>query len=121
MFGGKSRINGVLIENVKALEAELPIIIAGYRKGGKTVRAENIALKNIDITYANRPETVDRRLFIPEYAKVYPECWRFRNLPAYGVWARHVSALTLENVKINHPLDTWKKEKIFIDCTVDEK
>lgn len=121
LFGGKSRINGVLIENVKALEAELPIIIAGYRKGGKTVRAENIALKNIDITYAERPETVDRRLFIPEYAKVYPECWRFRNLPAYGVWARHVSALTIENVKINHPLDTWKKEKIFIDCTVDEK
>lgn len=116
VFNHKSRIEAIRIEHVQAEEAELPLILAGYRQGLRTKRLKNITLKDIDITYANRPERVDKRLFIPEYAKVYPECWRFRNLPAYGIWARHVENLTLQNVCVKHPLPTWKKEKIFKDC-----
>ena len=80
-----------------------------------TKRLENITLKNIFLDYYTCEETVDRRRFIPEYAKTYPEGWRFRNLPSYALWSRHTKNLKLENFKCNHVLSTWKKDIIQID------
>lgn len=114
-YDGKGAVRNIVIENVTASDVEIPIIIAGYRQRGKVKRVENVTLRNIKIDYADIPETVDKRIFIPEYVKVYPECWRFRNLPSYLIWARHVQNLNLENVHCSHPQPTWKKEKIFID------
>lgn len=116
MFDGKSEIYNITVENVTASEAELPVIVAGYRQKGKTKRCKNITLRNFDISYRNAPEIIDRRLFIPEYPKVYPECWRFRNLPAYGIWARHCQNLKIENFSCKGVDGSWRKEKIFIDC-----
>lgn len=116
LFDGASEINNIYISDIKADNTELPIIIAGYKQKGKTKRVKNVTLENIEINYADIPETVDRRLFIPEYANVYPECWRFRNLPAYAMWIRHAENITIKNFTCNHPLPTWKKEIIKIDC-----
>ncbi len=116
LFDGKSEINNIYISDIKADNTELPIIIAGYKQKGKTKRVKNVTLENIEINYADIPETVDRRLFIPEYTKVYPECWRFRNLPAYAMWIRHAENITVKNFTCNHPLPTWKKDIIKIDC-----
>lgn len=115
-FDGASEIKDIHISDIKADGVELPIIIAGYKQKGKTKRVKNVTLENIDLNYADIPETVDRRLFIPEYVKVYPECWRFRNLPSYALWIRHAENITIKNFTCNHPLPTWKKEVIEIDC-----
>lgn len=114
-FDMKSEIKDVVIENVRSTGVELPVIIAGFKQRGKTKRVKNITLKNIHIDYADIPETVDRRLFIPEYADVYPESWRFRNLPAYALWIRHAENVKIENFVCNHPQPTWKKEVIKED------
>lgn len=114
-FDMKSQINDIVIENVKSTGAELPVIIAGFKQRGKIKRVKNVTLKNISIDYDDIPETVDKRMFIPEYADVYPECWRFRNLPAYALWIRHAENIKIENFVCNHPQPTWKKEVIMED------
>lgn len=115
VFDNKSEVKNITVENIKADGVELPVIIAGYKQKGKIKRVENVKLKNIILNYADIPETIDRRLFIPEYAEEYPECWRFRNLPAYALWSRHTKNVTVENFVCNHTLPTWKKEIIEID------
>lgn len=114
-FDMKSQLNNVVIENVKSTGVELPIIIAGFKQRGRIKRVKNVTLKNINIDYADIPETVDKRLFIPEYADVYPECWRFRNLPAYALWIRHAENVKIESFTCNHPQPTWKKDVIKED------
>lgn len=116
VFDFKGAIKDIVIENVTATGVEIPIIVAGYRQKGRTKYVENIVLKNIDLTYADMPESIDRRIFIPEYAKEYPECWRFRNLPAYALWSRHTKNMTTENFTCRHPQRTWKKENVIIDA-----
>ena len=64
--------------------------------------------------YAPYKEVYDKRSFIPEYSDVYPESWRFRNLPAYALWARHVENLKLLDFNCTVPRSTWK-EKIITD------
>ena len=79
-FDGKSAVRDITFNRITAREAEIPIIIAGYRQQGRAHRVERVTLRDVQITYANRPEIVERRLFIPEYVRTYPEGWRFRNL-----------------------------------------
>lgn len=114
-FDMAGELENIVIENIRAKGVELPVIVAGFRQRGKTKRVKNILLKDIDIEYADKREVIDRRLFIPEYSKEYPESWRFRNLPAYGIWARHVNNLKLEGFRCKPADKTWKKEKIFKD------
>ena len=115
-FDGKSEMYNIKVEDIKAMNAELPVIVAGYRQKLKTRYCTDVVLRNFDVTYRDALEIVDNRLFIPEYAKVYPECWRFRNLPAYGIWARHCRNLKVENFNCKGIKDSHRKEKIFIDC-----
>lgn len=115
IFDGKSSISDIMIKNISAKGVELPIIIAGYKQRGRVKRVENITLQNIKLEYADIPETVDRRMFIPEYAGEYPECWRFRNLPAYAMWIRHAADIDVCDFECRHPAKTWKKDIIRID------
>ena len=114
-FDMKGSVHDIVIENITATDIEIPVMVAGFKQRGKTKRVKNVSLKNIALEYANRPEVIDRRLFIPEYAKEYPECQRFRNLPSYAIWARHAENLKIESFTCKPAPDTWKKEKIFID------
>ena len=115
-FDGKSELYNVTVENISATDVELPVIIAGYRQKFRTKHCKNITLRNFNIAYRDAIEVYDKRIFIPEYAREYPECWRFRNLPAYGIWARHCRNLKIENFNCKGIKNSWRKEKIFIDC-----
>ncbi|MGN0521097.1 MAG: glycoside hydrolase family 28 protein, partial [Eubacterium sp.] len=114
-FDMKSEINGITIKNVNASAVEIPVIIAGFKQKGTVKRVKNVTLDNINIKYADIPETKDRRLFIPEYSKEYPECWRFRNLPSYALWIRHAENIRINNFTCLHSQPTWKKEIIRQD------
>jgi len=115
-FDGKSELYNVTVENITATDVELPVIISGYRQKFRTKYCKNITIRNFNIAYRDAIEVYDKRLFIPEYAKEYPECWRFRNLPAYGIWARHCRNLKIEKFNCKGVNNSWRKEKIFIDC-----
>lgn len=115
-FDGKSELYNVTVENITATDAELPVIISGYRQKFRRKYCRDITLRNFNIAHRDATEVYDKRLFIPEYAKEYPECWRFRNLPAYGIWARHCRNLKIENFNCKGIKNSWRKETIFIDC-----
>ena len=114
-FFQKGSICDISISDVKAENVEIPIILAGYRQGKKTFYPSNITLENIKLDYAPYKEVYDKRAFIPEYATVYPESWRFRNLPASGIWARHIKRLSVVNFECSPPRSTWKKETVMED------
>lgn len=109
-FDFKSELYNIEIENVTAASIEEPIIISGFKSGGRTKRVKNISLKNIDMKYRRAREVTDRRLFIPEYAREYPESNRFRNLPAYKLFIRHAENIKLENVNCEPAPESAKKE-----------
>jgi len=114
-FDMKGELHDVFIENINAKDIELPVIIAGFKQKGKVKRVKNVTLKNFDLKYRNAREIIDRRLFIPEYSREYPECWRFRNLPGFALWVRHAQNIKIENFSCSPAPQTWKKEKIFKD------
>ncbi|MBQ5994882.1 MAG: hypothetical protein IJL63_03370 [Clostridia bacterium] len=114
-FDMKGKLENILIENISAEGAELPVIIAGTRTKGKTLKVKNVTFNNISIKYRQAKDVIDRRMFIPEYPKVYPECWRFRNLPSYAIWARHCDGLTIKNFLCEPVKNTVRKDFIFDD------
>ncbi len=61
---------------------------------------ENVTLRGIRVTYpggGTREEAARRE--IPELADQYPEYFMWGVLPAYGLYARHVRGLTLDDVR----------------------
>lgn len=113
-YNFKSEISGITVENLTAKEAEIPVMICGFRQRGKTKRVKNVLLKNIDISMTKRPFIMDKRLFIPEYAAEYPEANRFRNLPSYGLFIRHAQNVKIENFVCRNPV-RGKKERYIKD------
>lgn len=93
---GAGRLRGVIIDGVHATGAILTSSVTGIPGHD----AEDIALSNIRIETEEpgREEWVSRA--IPEQEKSYPEARMFGRLPAYGLYARHVRGLTLDNVRV---------------------
>lgn len=114
-FNMKGAVRDIVIENVTASGAEIPVIVAGFKQNGTVKYVENVTLKDFDIEYAPYKEVYDRRSYIPEYADVYPESWRFRNLPSYALWARHVRGLKLLDFNCSHPESTARQNIICED------
>lgn len=110
-------IDGVLIENIKADNIELPVLITGVKNNEKgTNYVRNITLKDFTLTYTVDSKEAPFYLpLTPEYEKEYPECWRFMNLPAYGIWARHVDGISIENFTVQSPEKTNRLKYIFCD------
>jgi polygalacturonase len=96
-------LENVTIKNVKAKAADNAqltppsgILITGIP--GHNIKG--LTLKNIEINLAGGGSEENTRQVVPEAIDKYPEVKTFGPLvPAYGVWARHVDGLKLDNVK----------------------
>ena len=115
VFDMLGEVRDILIENVTAKDVEIPVIVAGFKQNGRTKYVENVTLKNINMVYAPYREVYDKRSYIPEYSDVYPESWRFRNLPSYALWARHTKGLKLLDFNCTTPKSAWRKAIITED------
>ena len=109
---GRGEITNIFIKNIKAENIEIPIMIMGI----PNQKVCDINLKNFDLRYAEGKDYFDLRFKIPEQEKEYPECNRFRNINAYGVFVRHAKNISLENVNIKPREKTHRKFKKIIDC-----
>lgn len=109
------KVENIVIENVTSKNAELPMIISGVEHHGKTNYIKDVTLKNVNVTYRESEENVVWRPFIPEYPTTYPENWRFKDVPAYGLWARHVDTLILENVNVTPRTANEREEFVYDD------
>ena len=84
-------------------------------------KVENVVLENITIEYpgrgnnglANRP--LSRLDAIPEKISDYPEFSMFGELPAWGLYVRHVEGLELKNINLSLTEPDYRPALIFDD------
>ncbi|HEY4286311.1 MAG TPA: glycosyl hydrolase family 28 protein [Puia sp.] len=84
---------------------------------------QDVTLENIDITYpggASRdtafvsPDSLSR---IPEQEADYPEFSMFGELPASGLYVRHVAGLRIKNCRLRYKTSDFRPAFIFDDAT----
>ena len=109
---GKGRIENITVKNIKAENTEIPIMIMGI----PNQKIKDVNLENFDVKYADGKDYIDLRFKIPEQEKEYPECNRFRNVNAYGVFLRHADNVQIRNVKVKPRAKTLRTYKKIIDC-----
>ncbi|MCX7048078.1 MAG: glycoside hydrolase family 28 protein [Candidatus Sumerlaeota bacterium] len=116
-------IRNVSIKNIQAKKAELlGLMISGIP--GHAV--ENLKFENISIELSGGGSRDDAAIVMEEKEKAYPEISMFGNkMPAYGVFARHVRGLKINNLTLtlaspdlrpafqiqdvaNHEFTNWK-------------
>ena len=108
----RGEITDISINNIKADNIEIPIMIMGI----PNQKIFDVKLKNFDLRYAVGKDYFDLRFKIPEQEKEYPECNRFRNINSYGVFVRHAKNICLENINVKPRDKTYRKFKKIIDC-----
>jgi polygalacturonase len=85
------RINNVVASNVDARHGVLISGIPGHL-------IEDLGLSDIRIAYQGGGTAADAAREPPEKETEYPEPDMFGNIPAYGLYARHVKALTARDI-----------------------
>jgi hypothetical protein len=82
---------------------------------------ENVVLENIEIVYpgrgnngmANAPlSRLDR---VPEKEGDYPEYSMFGELPAWGLYVRHMKGLRMKNIKLRIKAEDYRPSMVFDD------
>ncbi len=109
---GRGEITNISVNNVKANNIEIPIMIMGI----PNQKIRDVILKNFDLRYAEGKDYFDYRFKIPEQEKEYPECNRFRNINAYGIFVRHAENISFIESSVQPRKNTRRKFKISLDC-----
>ena len=97
--GRRSRLSGVVIENVKGRFASS---IACSVTGVRDVRPENVVFRNVALELKGGGRRADALCEVPERESDYPEnrMFDFQMLPASGFYLRHVDGVRFENVRV---------------------
>lgn len=82
---------------------------------------ENVTLENIEITYPGRGNPayanlpVSRLTKVPEQRERYPEFSMFGELPAWGLYVRHVAGLTMRKITVKIKAPDYRPAMVFDD------
>jgi polygalacturonase len=87
----------VIISNIVAYNVEDAILISGIP--GHTIN--DIEIKNAKFYFKGNGTGEQAKREVPELEKGYPEPDSFGTLPAYGIYARHVDGIKLEDIDLN--------------------
>ena len=90
-------VRNVRVTNVQATGATVTSSITGIPQ----LEIQNITLRDVSISTVEPGNLAWLQAPVPEVAASYPKATMFGRLPAYGLYARHVQGLTLQNVTIN--------------------
>lgn len=97
-------VSDVKIENVEAVNAEVPSIITGYRfvKDGQELGKDlgDISIEGFRVVYRDDKEELHIFDKIHESVTDYPENNAFGDVPAYGLFIRHAPSVALKDVDI---------------------
>ncbi|MEO5907399.1 MAG: glycoside hydrolase family 28 protein [Saprospiraceae bacterium] len=84
-------------------------------------KVENVTLENIEINYPGRGNNglanmpLSRLDQVPEKEAGYPEFSMFRELPAWGLYVRHVDGLTMKNISFSIAAPDYRPPMVFDD------
>jgi hypothetical protein len=103
-------LRDVSISDIVATDAILASSITGIP--GFPVNA--LTLRNIRVTTRghDNPELATR--LVPEREGEYPDAGRFGDLPAYGLFCRHVDGLVLDGINLSYT-DAEKRPAVILD------
>jgi hypothetical protein len=87
-------LQNVSVSNIVAARSLVPSSITGIP--GHQVR--NVSLQNIRISSAGGSAAMPSEQEVPEVVPKYPDARMFGQLPAYGLYCRHVRGLRLEGL-----------------------
>jgi polygalacturonase len=82
---------------------------------------ENVTLENIEINYPGRGNNglaympLSRLDDVPENKASYPEFSMFGELPAWGLYVRHMEGLTIKNMKLTIEAPDYRPALVFDD------
>lgn len=101
-FGGA--IENIVMEHVRAYNAEVPSIITGFQTDENGVHTErrvtDIHIRDFKAIYHDNKEVLDIRTPVYENVRDYPENNAFGDVPAYGFYIRHADRVTLEDWEV---------------------
>jgi len=90
---------------------------------------KNVTLENINLVYQGGGDknivcfSTDSLMKVPEREPDYPEFSMFGEVPAWGFYVRHVTGLTMKNVRLSLQKPDYRPSAIFddvLDLTLDE-
>jgi hypothetical protein len=76
---------------------------------------EDLQLSNIRIYYQGGGSKDSVTRIVPEYEKDYPEPFRWRTMPSYGFFFRHIKNLKLHDVQISYMQEDFRPPFILDD------
>jgi len=76
---------------------------------------ENVTLSHINLGFDGGGTAEDATREIPEKPTSYPESTMFGTLPAYGFFCRHVTGLTLQNIRLQTAQPDARHALVFDD------
>jgi polygalacturonase len=103
----------IIIQNVVAwnVDARHGAIISGLP--GHDI--EDLQLSNIKIYYKGGGPKDSVNRIVPEYEKEYPEPGRWRVMPSYGFYLRHVKNVKINDVEVSYMNDEGRPPFMFDD------
>lgn len=118
-FGQKQKgsIRNVTILDVEAEDAEIPSLITGYEApDGEKGYLEDITIRNVSVKYLDNLATPDVRVPVHENIDEYPESNAFGDLPAYGIYSRHVKGVRIMDFEAKSRSSEKRPMMIEDDC-----
>jgi polygalacturonase len=100
----------VIISNVVAYNAKEGVLISGIPDHD----IKDIELSHLKFYFTGNGTADQAKREVPELINGYPEPGSFGALPAFGIYARHVSGLKLEDIDLN-AINTDQRPAIFFD------
>jgi parallel beta-helix repeat protein len=82
---------------------------------------KDVTIENIEIIYGGGADkkvayfSTDSLIKIPEKEPNYPEFSMFGELPAWGIYVRHVEGLKMKNIRMSYKEDDFRQACIFDD------
>lgn len=109
-------IRNILISDVQANVTVLqkdrtPMMITGLHDSP----VKDITLRNIRVRYPGGGTAEDAARTVAEDEYRYPEQWFFGVLPAYGLYARHVDGLIMDQVRFSVEQDDAREAVVLVD------
>lgn len=104
-------VERVTIRNLKA--RQIAPSYCALLMGLKDHPIGEVSLEDIDLCYEGGGQAVTRVEEFDDRADAYPEPSMFGVTPAYGLWARHVRSLRLEDVTLNLDMYDARQKTLF--------
>jgi len=110
-------IKNVMFSNIQASVVETDTARAGMLITGINGHyIENVTFNNVHVLYPGGGSVKQALRYVPELAAVYPEKAWFGILPAYGLYARHIKNMALNNVSFDFVSPEMRSSMFFFRC-----